>query len=277
MAARTKPDGWYHPSTPLDAEMAGAFIDVSGFTINKVVRRLAKGDPPPKVHNPLTIKLAELFAPTGVGSTVPAMKVYAVLGIDPNMLNGPFIVVEPPKRDRKPKRVRHKAASSEQLAAMSVEELREKLNEVVARANAGGREPLAEVTAIYKALHAHGVPLSGRVFQRNVADLIKFDTWGSFGEFAARALPDDLWPFVFPGIDNRPVDLLSASEDEIRYGRLAVLSLEEWVGLIQHSITRELAEIEALCEKEKIDFAMIVESSPLQIADNISNLKRDIR
>lgn len=252
MAARSKPDGWYHPSTPLDAAMAGSFIDVSGFTINKVVRRLAKGEPPPRVHNPLTIKLAELFAPTGVGSTVPAMKVYAVLGIDHKTLDGPFIVVEPPKRDSKPKRVRHKAASSEQLAAMSVEELREKLNEVVARANAGGREPLAEVTAIYKALHAHGVPLSGRVFQRNVADLIKFDTWGSFGEFVTRARPDDLWPFVLTPHVVRPVDLFAASADELQYGRLVVLTLDEWLDLLASARAMERSVAESVIDYDHI-------------------------
>lgn len=254
MKAPKKLSGWPDPWSPIDKATAAALIGVSRDTIERVASRIAAGEAPPKVRNPLAMTVGKLFAEEEPGSPILAARIYAVLKIDPATLAGPFIETPaaraaPAASAKKPGAV----PSQSELAAMADHELATALNETVIRARGmdGGRVPWGRMKALADELSQRGRPPSGAIHGQILAriDLNKVETWGFVGNFAAQAEPGDLWPFVLPLKGGRPVDLLSASSDDIRYGTIVALTLEEWASLLA----------EAIAEKRRIEAAKKVE------------------
>jgi len=271
MGSKNQLTGWPDPWAPINKATAGALIGVSKDTIERIAGAIARGEPIPKVRNPKAIEIGRIFADEDAGtttSTVSALHVYRVLTIDPKTLDGPFIKAkEKPQNGNRRKR----SVVSDQtvLGGMSDTDLRAQLNSVVARARAavGGRVPWAELKALADALSARGLPPGGVVHGQPIAriDLKKCETWGFVGVFLAQAEPADLWPFVLPARSRRPVDLFSASSDDIKYGQLIGLTVEEWLALMAAALANERRQERSESEAEFLKAAV------QPVAGNASN------
>lgn len=254
----TKLQGWPDPWSPIDKATAGAMIGVSRDTIERTTAVIAAGNAPPKVRNPLVIPVAEIFADEEPGSPVIAVRIYRVLKIDPTTLAGPFITPAAPAAPAASAQKPGAVPSSGQLQSMSDQNLGTELSNTIAHARSmqGGRVPWRRIKALADELSRRNKPPAGMLHGQPLAriDLDKVETWGFVGVFAATAEPGDLWPFVLPPNGRRPVDLLSASSDDIRYGAIVALTLEEWASLLAEAIA-EMRRIEAAekLEKEILD------------------------
>lgn len=266
MTASKQLSGWPDPWSPIDKATAAALIGVSRDTIERVVRRIAAGEAPPKVRNPLAMTVGKLFAEEEPGSPLLAARIYEALKIDPALLAGPF---NPPPAARAARSAPPKkpgaVPSQSELAAMADHELATILSETFNRARGmdGGRVPWGRIKALADELSQRGRPPSGAIHGQILAriDLNKVETWGFVGNFAAQAEPGDLWPFVLPLKGGRPVDLLSASSDDIRYGTIVALTLEEWMSLLAEAIA-EMRRIEAAEKLEREIFDSLPSGKP---------------
>lgn len=237
--------GWPDPWAPLNKAMAAALIGVSKDTIERVAGAIERGEAIPKVRNPQALTIGKLFADEGEGSTILAERIYRALKIDPHTLSGPFMPPPSPRPAAENPRKRNVVPNDATLGRMSDNELRGQLSEVVTRARAsdGGRVPWHLIKAIADALAARGQPPGGLLHGQPLAriDLKKCETWGFVGGFAAQAELGDLWPFVLPLRGGRPADLLAASIDDIKYGQLVALTLEEWLMMLSQVLATEKA------------------------------------
>ena len=245
MGEKNKLTGWPDPWAPMDRETAGALAGVSKATIGKIAIAIARGECVPNVRDSRALAVGRLFADEDSGTTsgkVSADLVYRALKIDPETLGGPFIKAEkkPPKGKPRKRNVVPDAAS---LASMDTETLTKGLAETIhqARAASGGRVPWEKLKAIADTLIARGVRVQAVVHGYPVdrLDLAKCRRFGVLGVFLAHAEPTDLWPFVLPARSRRPVDLFSASADDIMYGQLIGLTLKDWLGLMAAALVDE--------------------------------------
>lgn len=255
MAAAKQLKGWPDPWSPIDKATAGALIGVSRDTIERIAKRVRDGEPLPKVRKPLAIPIGKLFGEEEPGSPVLAERIYEVLKVNPKTLTGP--IIKPPAARAAPAAPKPGAVPSQaELDGMSDTDLAKVLSSTVAKARAqeGGRVPWRRIKALADELSKRNRPPGGVLHGQPIAniDLNKVETWGFVGVFAARAEPGDLWPFVLPPNGGRPVDLLSATADEIKYGTLLAMTLESWTNLLAHVIALEKANIEKGHEREAI-------------------------
>lgn len=242
MAAATKLEGWPDPWSPIDKATAGALIGVSRDTIERVAKRVRDGEPLPKVRKPLAIPIGKLFGEEEPGSPVLAERIYKVLKVNPAKLSGP--IIKPPAASAAPAAPKPGAVPSQaELDGMSDTDLATVLTNTVAKARAqdGGRVPWRRIKAIAEELSARNRPPGGMLHGQPIAniDLDKVETWGFLGVFAARAAPEDLWPFVQPPNGGRPIDLTSATKDEIRNGFLVAISLANWLNALTEIVIGE--------------------------------------
>lgn len=255
MAARKKLKGWPDPWSPIDKATAAALIGVSRDTIERVASRVAAGEELPKVRNPLAIPVGKLFGEEEPGSPVLAERIYKVLKVNPATLTGP--VIAPPAARAAPAAKKPGAVPSPaELKGMSDTDLADALSNTITKATGldGGRVPWRRIKVIAEELSARNRPPGGMLHGQPIAniDLDKVETWGFLGVFAARAEHGDLWPFVLPPNNGRPVDLLSAGLIDIRYGALVALTLNEWINLLMSAMANEQAITDSLRAEDDI-------------------------
>lgn len=271
MAAATKLKGWPDPWSPIDKATAGALIGVSRDTIERVAKRVRDGEPLPKVRKPLAIPIGKLFGEEEPGSPVLAERIYKVLKVNPAKLSGP--IIKPPAARAAPAAPKPGAVPSQaELDGMSDTDLAKVLSSTVAKARAqdGGRVPWRRIKVIAEELSARNRPPGGMLHGQPIAniDLDKVETWGFLGVFAARAEPGDLWPFVLPPNGERPIDLLSALDDDIRYGTIVALSLEKWLDLMINAVKAKILIIERDREQSAILKGSPMSNSTKKIPNN---------
>lgn len=255
MAAATKLEGWPDPWSPIDKATAAALIGVSRDTIERVASRVAAGEDLPKVRNPLAIPVGKLFGEEEPGSPVLAERIYKVLKVNPTTLTGP--VIAPPVARMTSAAPKPGAVPSQaELDEMSDTDLAKVLSSTVAKARAqdGGRVPWRRIKVIAEELSARNRPPGGMLHGQPIAniDLDKVETWGFLGIFAARGEPGDLWPFLLPPNEGRPIDLLSASEDDIIYGTFVALTLDEWISILAKEIMAQKSAANSRFEQARI-------------------------
>jgi len=262
MSTQESLSGWPDPWSPLSKETAGKLINVSADTIQRAVNVITNGEPPkrangeaPKRVKPQVLKIAKLFAEAGTGGTVNASLVYDVLGVEWRKIVGP--IVKPPIKivAAKPRSARQTVLTEKVMAVMTDGQLQAKLSGELDRVRGGGRIPWKAIKALADELSARGKPPGGALGGQPIAriDLSKCETWGFVGVFAAQAEPGDLWPFILPLQGWRPVDLFSATEDDIKYGYFVALTLEEWTTKLSEAIHKEKQAAETISEAEEIE------------------------
>lgn len=264
MGKKIEPTGWPAPWAPIDKANAGAMIKVSADTIERVARAVARGEPVPKVREPKALAVGRLFADAESGTvsrTVSAVLVYRVIKVNPKTLKGPFIEATAKKKPPKGKRRnRNVVPSEESLSNLSIDELNKELAKAVqqVRASSGGKVPWRRLKAVADTLTARGLPPQGVLHGQTLSriDLSKCETWGFVGVFMAQAEPTDLWPFVLPAQSRRPVDLFSASADDIKHGQLIGLTVEEWVELMAAALADERRQERSESEAEFLKAAV---------------------
>jgi hypothetical protein len=231
-----------HPWKPLGKAAIGKWIDVSEDTIQRVVNAILDDEPMPNVKNPdLVIPVAELFAKEGRGGKIMPGHVYELFGVDPYRIAGSPPAITFPASDKK---VRQRAdiPDPDTLAKMSDEEIRGELHGIVGRVRTkGGHVPREKAAVLVGELHRRDQRFHVMVGGINWDNLAAFITFDSFGVFMAKAGPNDLWPFVIPQGDGRPVDLLFSSEDEIRWGSPVLMTLQQWLEAMARALAAEEA------------------------------------
>ena len=214
--------------------------------IDRLARQQAHG-----CRNPQAGELAALFHAAGG----PLAKVYAsqVRHItDPGL-------TQDVRADDAPAtvRTRHRLGQREVAAlnSLSTADLTQTLRNEMAllsnRDSQGVRRRIAKVVGI---LLGRQAPLpQGRSLGETAMEIAEsIRCFGTFGNFLARAAEMETWLFVVLP-DGRPIDLLSATADELNGGRLLVLSMQDYLAAVMASLAMERQMKASLLEQQEIE------------------------
>lgn len=252
MTAR-KPDKTTYPdpATLIGQRAAAGIIGCSVDTLSKRIRDV--GSRSPKQH---VEAVAALFRRMGGTKAMPpAAMVYDAAGIDLETLRRYGVEIDPcqpapekPEGSKKSKRWRPTKENLAPLEAMPDARLRGELDAALGVAT--GKAPgMTMAAAIVKILLDRGYPLQGNFkgipLARLRADsLIRF---GDVGTWMAEG-GSEPWPFIIPDGGGRPVDILSATEEQIASGTFAELDLRGLLDALSSTlsierVTRERPEV----------------------------------
>lgn len=230
------------PNQKLPLTHAAVMLGVDVRVLRRLKAALLDGQAP-KCRDQWVLTVAKLYAAAETDSKdVKVKSVYLALGLAVPLGNS--IGISPLTRPAVPvKKVNSRKAAdkfnlpeiapgskptNEQTSAVR-EQMSLAMNK--ARNTGAGKVAWNHIMELVHWLHAAGQPFQGKLHGYPLTpdlDISKIRGFGGLSEFASRAGPSDYWPFVLPQLDSLPIDVFAATEAEIRYGHVVLLTAEDW-------------------------------------------------
>lgn len=241
-------------------------LAVSARTLERTMAALEKGETP-KSHKHGVLIASQLFVEASrVPKDVHAGDLYKSLGLQ--LKPEELIAIEPitwPEASARKVRARKAVITSDKLPSLDEanppsNEAKQSVKDMLwgkvkeAKNGSTGKIPWKQIKLLADWLTKAGMPPQGKLEGVSIAniDLAKVRSFGSLGNFLARAELSDVWPFILPTVDSRPVDLLSANKQEITYGFIVYLTIKQWMTYTQSAIAIEKAIADADAEAQAL-------------------------
>ena len=254
------------PNQKITSAQAAVMLAVSARTLERTIAALERGETP-QSHKHGVLIASQLFVEASrVPKDVHAGELYKSLGLQ--LKPEELIAIEPitwPEALARKVRARKAVITSDKLPSLdeanppsneAKQSVKDLLWGIVYEAQNGstGKIPWKQIKLLADWLTKAGIPPQGKLEGVSIAniDLAKVRSFGSLGNFLARAELSDVWPFILPTIDSRPVDLLSANKEEITYGLIVYLTIKQWMTYTQSAIAIEKAIADADAEAQAL-------------------------
>lgn len=215
------PEEWPTPRTPLRIGEAAKLIGRNKKTLERAREAILNNETGKGVTTDKSVlRVAGLFADRGKGGIVLAGEIYEALGYTKEILEKMGLPDSAPAKPKNPKK--------KQPREMTGDELQEALKKDAERFNGplGGPVPYQRMRAVYRELRDRcKIIVQGSIKSVPYDQALGFK---SLSDFLRKALGQDVYPFIIPPNNGRPIDLLSSKKKQRRSGMLAFLTLEQW-------------------------------------------------
>lgn len=227
---------WPHPDDPVSLTKAAAILKVDRRTLERNVEDIRTGGRPrtPRVD---VAAVCSVFAgrPEGTAAKPPARELITAVSDDPADFEGLTPTARPKTRLRIQKKeiTSWRRLSPQRLA----EEMRDAWLRMESRETKNAKRRVLEIAEV---MRERQVPMPEKWLTPESVMV-----FASMADWAGRAPPHAVWPFLL-GRSGRPVDLVTATSQEMRSGLLAFLTPGEYGARLSASLIVEAAATERL-------------------------------
>ena len=220
--------GWPHPSTVLNLAKVAKLTGISVSTYKKAITNIMAGKPHGSRY-PQVGEVAQLFSGMhGFSTLIYASRIIEIFGEEPRRLKEDVDAIEVPPEPKvfkfDPYRfMKHERGGMKKLTEPELEaRLRDETEKYKKSACIA---TIQRIEALVETMNSKGYTIPMIVVRnKNVKDIKAF---ASLYDFLGSALPNEAWIFLrIPG--KRIIDVLSADDDDERYGELVLLTLSEY-------------------------------------------------